>query len=42
VTDSGFVLADIDKLVQFEKKSEEAIEELMPLKRNLKELMNIA
>jgi len=29
VTDSGFVLADIDKLVQFEKKSEEQLKNLM-------------
>ena len=27
MADSAFVLADIDKLVQFEKKSEEAIKE---------------
>ena len=27
MADSAFVLADIDKLVQFEKKSDEAIKE---------------
>jgi uncharacterized protein YukE len=38
VTDSGFVLADIDKLVQFEKKSEEAIEEFDAIKKEFERI----
>ena len=38
MADSAFVLADIDKLVQFEKKSEEAIKEFDAIKEKFNDI----
>jgi len=39
VTDSGFVLADMTNLYNLKRKVRKQLKNLMPLKRNLKELM---
>lgn len=38
MADSAFVLADIDKLVQFEKKSDEAIKEFDAIKEKFNDI----
>ena len=41
MADSAFVLADIDKLVQFEKKSDEAIKEFDAIKEKFNDINTI-